>query len=147
MAFCTQCGQQMGPADAFCGHCGAPQGPASPSGRNSDPLSNVPPNVVATLCYVPVAGSLACLYALVGERFRLDRKTRFHGFQGLYLFVAWLLLDWAITPILRLGFLSGLLHVALVVTGLFMMIRTHRNEDVHLPIFGDLAERSLTEQP
>lgn len=101
---------------------------------------------------MPVAGWLAAVYVLAAQRFAGDRTTRFHAFQGLYLFVAWLILDWGVMP----GFgwsgghvrvsLSGILKFAILGVGIFMMVKTHNREDFRLPLIGDLAERSVSEQ-
>ena len=85
---------------------------------------------------------------LAGERFRHDYNVRFHAFQGLYLFVAWLVLDWAIGPMFGGGWgrMATLLRVGLNILGIVMLIRTLRRHDERLPIVGDLAERSAREQ-
>jgi uncharacterized membrane protein len=152
MPFCTQCGGQVSDADQFCASCGSPQKGERPAEKTDDPLSTVKPRTVATLCYLPVAGCLACLYALAAQRFRADRSTRFHAFQGLYLFVGWLILDWWLGPIFGFrgmwGFrsMAGMMRLALVGVGIYMMVKTSQNEDVRLPLVGELAERSLAEQ-
>ena len=152
MPFCTQCGGQVNASDQYCASCGSPQKAGPPPPKRDDQLANVKSKTVATLCYLPVAGSLACLYALAAQRFRSDRNTRFHAFQGLYLFVGWLILDWWLGPMIGFGggwsfrTLTGLMRLLLLGVGIFMMIRTNQNEDVRLPIVGELAERSLAEQ-
>ena len=35
---------------------------------------------------------------LASERFRHETQVRLHAFQGLYLFVAWLMVQWVIGP-------------------------------------------------
>jgi uncharacterized membrane protein len=152
MPFCIQCGGQVNDADQFCAACGAAQKGAAPQPKTDDPFSRVKPRTVATLCYLPVAGCLACLYGLAAQRFRTDRSTRFHAFQGLYLFVGWLILDWWLGPMIGFrgmwGFrsIAGIMRIILLGIGVYMMIKTSQNEDVRLPIVGQLAERSLAEQ-
>jgi uncharacterized membrane protein len=152
MPFCTQCGGQVSDADQYCAACGTSQKNAQSAPKASDPLSKVKSSTVATLCYLPVAGSLACLYALAAQRFRSDRNTRFHAFQGLYLFVGWLILDWWLGPMFGFGgawslrTLTGMMRLLLLGVGIYMMIKTSQNEVVRLPIVGELAERSLAEQ-
>src|SRR4051812_33859327 len=100
MPFCTTCGNQVGSADIFCGKCGARQreGAAPPRSRsNAEFLENLSPRTASLLCYVPVVGWIACIVALAVPRFQHDRIVRFHAFQGLYLFVVWLIVDWVVS--------------------------------------------------
>ena len=72
------------------------------------------------------------------------------------MFVAWLIVDWVISPFLSAsGFLLGLpfhrvganlLQLAIFAAWIFMMIKVSHNENYKLPILGDLAERSVSEQ-
>ncbi|HEY1220213.1 MAG TPA: zinc-ribbon domain-containing protein, partial [Bryobacteraceae bacterium] len=85
MAFCTQCGTQVGDTDVFCAQCGAPQRGArgAPAGAQAAPPFPPPPGAagfapppysarprrphkefladttddhVAGLCYIPIVG-------------------------------------------------------------------------------------------
>lgn len=169
MPYCCQCGKPVGPADRYCGGCGASQ-PTPPggfppppphTGPQQDPFERITPRTSSILCYVPWFGWIAAIIALSSNRFKRDLEVRFHAFQGLYLFVAWLLVDWVIGPALRFrigddgrfnfgppfaraggGILSLLIFAAWIV----MMIKASRNEHYRLPIIGDLAERSVAEQ-
>lgn len=106
------------------------------------------PQAAAILSYLPWLGWIVGIYILASDRFRRDRVTRFHAYQGLYLFVAWLIVDWAIVrwfeqmpgPDLPVGFL---LHLLLIGVWIFMLIKTGRGERYSLPLVGELAERSL----
>ena len=62
------------------------------------------PRGASMLCYVPWFGWLASVWVLASERFRTERDVRFHAYQGLYLFVAWLLSHWAVGLWFRLLF-------------------------------------------
>ncbi len=150
MPFCCQCGQKVGSRDSYCGSCGARQPASSPP---ADYLHGIRPRTAALLCYVPIVGWLAAILVLASARFRRDRRVRFHAFQGLYLFVAWLIVDWVIDPFFRFSpwgppfhrLLPGLLKVAVLLAWVFMMIKAARDEPYKLPIIGDLAEKSLAE--
>lgn len=104
------------------------------------------------LCYIPVVGWIPAIVVLASQKFRGDRIVRFHAFQGLYIFVAWLIVDWGLIP--SIGFPAGfgwiklksLLKGLLLALWIFMIIKTSQREDFRLPIFGDLAERSIAEQ-
>ncbi len=156
MAFCVQCGNRVGDADPFCGKCGVRQKATSGAARPAaDPFSGVSGHTASLLCYVPWVGWIAAIVVLASDRFRQDAKVRFHAFQGLYVFVAWLMVEWVIKPILdvtdgfgmpfqRLG--AHLLQLLIFVAWIFMMIKVSHDESYKLPVIGDLAERSVSEQ-
>src|SRR5262245_49950697 len=108
MPFCTNCGNQVGDKDSFCARCGTKQGARAPSAGSGDILRDVSPRTAATLCYVPLVGWLASIVVLASPRFLRERTTRFHAFQGLYLFVAWLLVEMVASPLVHIGELRGL---------------------------------------
>lgn len=161
MPFCTKCGHQAGAGDAFCANCGALQtGPGAPkppragganfSGPPPDLLAGVTPRSAAILCYLPAIGWIAAIFVLASRKFKENHLIRFHAFQGLYLFAAWLVVDWVIDPILRA--MPGphvpaeiLLHVLLIFVSIFMLVKASHDEAYVLPIIGELAQRSATE--
>lgn len=149
MPFCSQCGQQVGGNDAYCHHCGMRQ-PTSAAGRSAgtDPLSQLSPRTASILCYIPGLGWVASIIVLASEKFRGDRDVRFHAFQGLYLFVAWLLDGWVLRPMFSMiprMPLNSLVELALLGMSIFMMVKAAHNETYSLPIFGELAHRSVAE--
>jgi uncharacterized membrane protein len=169
MAYCVQCGQAVGGSDKFCSKCGTPQagaasGPASgrPSagystvGRVQDYWSNVSHRNAALLCYIPWVGWIAAIAVLASERFRGEKRLRFHAFQGLYLFAAWLMVEWVVTPMLvfpssAVGFpvfrsISQILHLVIVGAWIFMLMKVSQDVDYRLPVLGELADRSVHEQ-
>src|SRR6478736_1562172 len=165
MPYCVQCGQTVGGSDKFCAKCGAQQsggassGPGratSGPGRVHDFWSNISHRNPALLCYIPWVGWIAAIPVLASERFRSEKRLRFHAFQGLYLFAAWLMVEWVFTPVLTLpvsnaGFpfyrsISQLLHLVIVGAWVFMLIKVSHDQDYHLPVIGDLADRSVSEQ-
>ena len=163
MPFCTQCGSQVGGADVFCGACGAQQaatrsarppgdtGPApGAGGKQSDFLRNLTPLNASTLCYIPVVGWIPAIVFLAADRFRHDRNLRFHAFQGLYLFVLWLFVDWVFGPMTAgveaIRFVGKGMKVGLLGAWIFMLVKTSQGSDFRLPILGELADRSVSEQ-
>jgi uncharacterized membrane protein len=159
----------VGPADRYCGVCGTAQPPpaagsrpgAAPSRPPADFFGGVSSRTAAILCYVPWLGWIAAVIVLASVRFKRDLEMRFHAFQGLYLFVAWLIVDWVVTPLVRLGrdgfggfglghpFAqagAGILNLLIIAAWIVMMIKASRSEHYRLPIVGDLAERSVAEQ-
>mgnify|MGYP001391753409 CR=1 FL=1 len=135
MPFCTQCGNQVSNADMYCPRCGCLQPDADPRvNRRTSVADGIDDRTWSTLCYVPTLG--------------------FHAFQGLYLFVAALILDWGGDPLFGPLFgLSGrfpfnpakLFHLALFGIGIFMMIKTYTGHHLRLPVFGELADKSLAD--
>jgi uncharacterized membrane protein len=147
MPFCSQCGNQVDPADVFCAKCGARQPTAPPP--PADPFRSVTPRTAGILCYIPGLGWIASIVVLASERFRNDRVVRFHAFQGLYLFVAWLIEDWVLKPIFREiphFHLSGVIQAVLLGMSIFMIIKASQEEAFSLPIIGELAQKSVAEK-
>ncbi len=153
MPFCNQCGNRVGDADKFCGACGTQQPPlmTRPAAVPADPLSGVSPRTLSILCYVPVMGWIASVIVLGARRFRTDLALRFHAFQGLYIFAAWLLVDWGIQPLFNslphhVFRLDHLLQAILIGVWIFMLIKTSHGKAYSLPILGELAHRSANER-
>ncbi|MGB9609722.1 MAG: zinc-ribbon domain-containing protein [Bryobacteraceae bacterium] len=166
MPFCTKCGCQVDEAALFCPACGAPQREGAPpppgasafaghssragASRSEDFLARMSARRAALLCYVPLVGWIMSIVVLAAERFRNDRTVRFHAFQGLYLFVVWLFADWVFGPMTgyapALRFAGGMMKLAVLGLWVYMMIRVNAGDDVHLPVIGELAERSVAEQ-
>lgn len=164
MAFCTQCGTPVGEKDRYCEKCGAPQplagepasGAAPPPGASRagspDYLSGVNGRTASLLCYIPWVGWIAAIIVLAAARFRHDYNVRFNAFQGLYLFVAWLIVDWVVRPIFRWpgmpvpDVFGDLFRLAVLVIWVFMLVKVSQGETYRLPIVGELAERSVSEQ-
>jgi uncharacterized membrane protein len=152
MPFCSQCGNQVVPADLYCGRCGSKQPPASGAppvaGQQHDPFAGLNPRTASILCYIPGLGWIASIIVLASDRFRFDRTVRFHGFQGLYLFVAWLLDDLVFRPLfLRIPnlHLYSVIQAVLLGMSIFMMVKASHDEAYPLPLFGELAQKSVAE--
>jgi uncharacterized membrane protein len=152
MPFCCQCGQPVGNHDQFCAGCGTRQ--PKPQ-KSSDYLHGISPRTVSLLCYIPLVGWVVAIVALASARFRDDTRVRFNAFQGLYLFVAWLIVDWVLSPLLRIPYYPGspshrifpaLMQLAVMCAWIFMIIKTAHDEVYKLPILGELAEKSVSEQ-
>jgi uncharacterized membrane protein len=152
MPFCTQCGTRVDPTAYYCGNCGSPQPHHSspPPQLAEDLLSSVSDRTASILCYIPVFGVIPSIVFLASQKFRRNPRVRFDGFQSIYLFVTWLIVK-SVGPALTFGFLfhSGLAHLfelMLVICWIFLLVKATQQEQVHLPILGDLAARSAAEQ-
>ncbi len=157
MPFCTQCGNQVADADAFCSKCGKVQGAPgaasyqAPRYAGSDALDRLTPRTASILCYVPTIGWIAAVVVLAAQKFKGDVTTRFHAFQGLYLFAVWLMVQWVVRPIMATTSHNGMrvdkmLEGVIVLVALFMLVKTSQGEAYVLPIIGELAQRSAAEQ-
>src|ERR1035438_4299433 len=152
MPFCSQCGNQVGTA-SYCSRCGAKQpvagtAPPPPGAAVRDALAAINPRTASILCYIPGIGWIASIIVLASDRFRHDRLVRFHGFQGLYLFVAWLLDDQVLRHLLERipGFqLQHVVQAILLGMSIFMMVKAAHDEAYCLPLFGELAQKSVAE--
>ena len=153
MPFCTKCGHEARPVDRFCRKCGSPQPGGAPGAPDTGPKDgatgeSIGPRGASILCYIPWFGWLAAVWVLATDRFRSDRDVRFHAYQGLYLFVVWMLSHWAIGLWFQL-FLDDfppiwkLLELAVLGLWIFMLVKTSNGERYSLPVIGELAERSL----
>jgi uncharacterized membrane protein len=160
MPFCTQCGHQCSDSDVYCGVCGARQFAArstasasqpEPAGPPPDPLSGLSPRTASILCYIPTVGWIACVIVLAARKFKTEHEVRFHAFQGLYLFAAWLAVSWVVRPLamtLPSSFvrIDHALEALILGVSIFMMVKASHNEPYVLPIIGELAQRSASEQ-
>jgi uncharacterized membrane protein len=156
MPFCTKCGSQVASSDVFCATCGTRQtagaATAGTTTAKADPFARVSDYHAAVLCYLPFVGWIPAIIVLASARFRHSTSVRFHAWQGLYIFVVWLVIDWVVAPMLAIGpwgphrIISKLLHVALLGTWIFMLVKTVQREVFRLPIIGELAERTMAEQ-
>ncbi len=155
MPFCSNCGTVAHERDLFCAKCGGPQpiGAASgASGPRADPLAGISPRLASVLCYIPTVGWIAAVIVLASRKFRTDGAVRFHAFQGLYLFAAWLFVEWAVRPIFS-GMsepaffrVDRLLQGIIIGLWIFMIIKASHEEAYSLPVIGELAHRSAAER-
>jgi uncharacterized membrane protein len=149
MPFCSQCGKQVAPADVFCGRCGARQpGAAGAPPYPGRGLEGINGKTASILCYIPWVGWIAAIVVLASDRFRHDRPVRFHAFQGLYLFVAWLIADQVIRPLLGSVahmHIYGVIEAMLIGISIFMMVKAAHEQQYELPLFGELAQRSMAD--
>jgi uncharacterized membrane protein len=152
MPFCTNCGTQVDPGAAFCHRCGTAQ--RATARDFGDVLGGISDRTACILCYVPVFGIIPAILFLASHKFRTNYRVRFDAFQAVYLFVAWLLVNSAGPTLLFSGFPGdGLAHAAfeilkaaLVICWIFLLVKAAHEQQIRLPILGDLAARSTHEQ-
>jgi uncharacterized membrane protein len=151
VAFCTNCGAGVSGGASFCAHCGAPQ--PRPTSEYSDFLDGISDRTACILCYIPVFGVIPAIVFLASQRFRGNIRVRFNAFQAVYLFVAWLIVSSAM-PVLMLTVpgwgiehvFVGALKLLLFCCWVYLLVKAAQEQEVRLPVLGDLAARSTTEQ-
>ena len=151
MPFCTNCGTRVESHAAFCTNCGTAQ--PRQQAQFTDLLDSIGNRTASVLCYIPIFGVIPAIVFLASHKFRRNLWVRFDAFQALYLFVGWLILSSAVPTILS-GLpgwglehvLLGLIKLAVVVVWIFLLVKAAQNQQVRIPILGDLAARSAFEQ-
>ncbi len=151
MPFCSQCGHQVDARDVYCAKCGTRQPVGSSAPRGNDLFAGISPRAASVLCYIPTMGWIAAVFVLATHRFRNDRTVRFHAFQGLYLFAAWLFVQWALKPVLNelsdsFVRIDRILEGIIIGLWIFMMIKAAHEEAYALPVIGELAQKSAAER-
>jgi len=152
LPFCTNCGSSVDPHATFCHQCGTRQPRTIP--QYTDFLAGLSDHAACVLCYIPVFGVIPAIIFLASHKYRGNHRVRFDAFQALYLFLAWLLVHSAAPALLFASFpgsgiehaILGILKIVLFVCWIYLLVKAARNEQVKLPIIGDLAARSTTEQ-
>jgi len=146
MAFCQNCGSVVD--GRFCAKCGTPIGTeaGAPSGSSTVPPSGpaasaLTDNVAGALAYIPIVGIIFLLI----EPYSHNKAVRFHAFQGLFLVVAYIVVQivtstvasvlWGLDLVLRL------IHLAFVGLWLYLMYQTYLGKKIVLPIIGPIAEK------
>jgi uncharacterized membrane protein len=156
--FCTNCGNKIDSGAAYCAYCGAPQprsgmAPPGPTQQYGDFVDGISDRTASILCYIPVFGVIPAIVFLASQKFRANVRVRFNAFQSVYLFVTWLIVSSAM-PVLVLGIpgwgmehvFLGALKAVLFFSWIYLLVKATQEEQVKLPILGDLAARSTTEQ-
>ncbi|HEU4415388.1 MAG TPA: zinc-ribbon domain-containing protein [Candidatus Angelobacter sp.] len=164
MAFCAKCGAQLNEGSGFCGACGAPvagQSVTTSSGAAAAPAqagtasTGMTNNVAAMLAYVPFGiGLILSIVFLVIEPYNKNRFVRFNAFQSIFLhvgvFVLWIAFFFLsmilgfITrglSIFMMGPLMFVVWLGVLVTLVLLMIKAYGNQEMKLPIIGEMAAK------
>jgi len=151
LPFCTNCGTNIDGGASFCYHCGAPQ--PRPAVHTSEFLDSISNRTASILCYIPVFGVIPAIVFLASQKFRTNGRVRFDAFQSVYLFVTWLIISAAIPTLLFTGHgwgiesaLLALCKFAVFICWIYLLVKAAQEQQVRLPLLGDLAARSATEQ-
>ena len=97
-------------------------------------------NVAGMLAYVTI---IPAIVFLVVEPYNRNRFVRFHAFQSIFLYVAWLILHFALRMILPwvLWPLWSLIDLALFALWIVLLIKAYGGQMWKLPVIGDMAEK------
>ena len=159
MAFCPNCGSQV--EGRFCAKCGTPiaaEAPGATPGAVPPPAAPIvsaqagmTDNVASALCYLVTV--LTGILFLVLEPYNRNKTIRFHAFQSIFFFAAWIAI-WIVVSILSMtlgtlpviGWIFGALLYMVVGLGFFvvwimLMYKAYNNEKLVLPVIGPLAEK------
>ena len=134
---------------AFCATCGTPiaDGTACPKcagagGQGAAAGAGLADNVAGALAYLTI---IPAILFLVLEPFNKKRFVRFHAFQSIFFFVAWIVIDIGLTFIGHIPFLGLLLWplvgLALFVVWLVLVLKAYQGQMFKLPVIGDMAEK------
>jgi uncharacterized membrane protein len=144
--FCSNCGTQLPENMNNCPGCGKPAGaPAGTGAAPSVQAGGLTDNVAGMLAYVTI---IPAILFLVLEPYNRSRFIRFHAFQSIFLYVAWMVLWVALSfvgalPVL--GWATVLLWPLLGLGGLILWIlllmKAYGGQMWKLPVVGDLAEK------
>jgi uncharacterized membrane protein len=104
-----------------------------------------------------MAGALAYLLTvitgilfLVLEPYNRSKFVRFHAFQSIFFFAAWVAFSIVISILtyampFGLGFVVGLLSMVVwlggIIVWVLLMVKAYNHERFKLPVIGDLAEK------
>jgi len=162
---CPNCHQEVVPQATFCNHCGAPLAAAAPKTPYAQPPAYTPPptyapppvasaampeNIAAAVAYITV---IPAIVFLVLEPYNKMPLVRFHAFQSIGLFVAWIALQIVvmilgtilhIIPVLG-ALLTGILYLVvglgLFVAWILAILKASKGEWYKLPVIGDFADK------
>ncbi len=135
MAFCPTCGAQLADG-ATCSKCagGAVQSP-SPAATAAAGLTD---NLAGALAYVTI---IPAILFLVLEPYNKKRFIRFHAFQSIFVFVAWMIIGIGLSFIGFVPMLWNIVHLALVVSLVILALKAYQGQMFKVPVIGDIAEQ------
>ena len=142
MPFCATCGTQIADG-ATCPKCagGAVQGASTVAPA----AAGLTDNVAGALAYVTI---IPAIVFLVLEPFNKKRFIRFHAFQSIFFFVAWIVIDIGLAFIGHIPFLGWatvllwpLISLAGFVILLILVLKAYQGQMFKLPVIGDMAEQ------
>ncbi len=149
--FCSSCGAQMVENAAFCPSCGkavatasaAPTGAApAPAQAQPAPVSGLNDNVAGLLAYLVIPA----IIFLVVEPYNKNKFIRFHSFQGIFYWIAAVVVQAVVWAIPILGIVLGMIvWLAVVIGWIVLMIKAFQGTMFKMPFIGDFAEKQANQ--
>jgi uncharacterized membrane protein len=134
VAFCPNCGTQIADG-AACPKCAAGTPPNTVVPIVAPAGAGLTDNVAGALAYVTI---IPAIVFLVVEPFNKKSFVRFHAFQSLFFFVAWVILDIGLSFV-PVPLVWTFLRLALFVIWIILMVKAYQGQRFKLPVIGDLA--------
>jgi uncharacterized membrane protein len=142
MAFCPTCGMQLADG-ASCPKCAGGVAPGAVAAAPA--AAGLTDNVAGALAYVTI---IPAIIFLVLEPFNKKRFIRFHAFQCIFYFIAWIILDIGLAFIGHIPFLGWatlllwpLIGLVGFVIWLILVLKAYQGQMFKLPVIGDMAEQ------
>ena len=140
MAFCPTCGTQI-PDGTACPKCSI--GTAQSTSMVAPVGAGLSDNVAGALAYLTI---IPAIVFLVIEPFNKKPFVRFHAFQSIFYFIAWIAVDICLSIVGHIPFfgwavlfLWPLVSLILFVILLVLALKAYQGQMFKLPVIGDIA--------
>jgi uncharacterized membrane protein len=128
--FCARCGTEIAEG-ATCPKCAAGSAPVATGAGLED-------NVAGALAYVTI---IPAIVFLVLEPYNRKRFIRFHAFQSILFFVAWVVVGIALSILPYIPLLWTTVRVVFFVVLVIAALKAYQGQMFKLPVIGDMAEK------
>ena len=135
MAFCPSCGAQIADG-ATCSKCAG--GAVQSQSTSAPAAAGLTDNMAGALAYVTI---IPAILFLVLEPYNKKRFVRFHAFQSIFVYVAWIIIGIGLSFIGFVPMLWTIVRLALFVTLLILALKAYQGQMFKLPVIGDIAEQ------
>lgn len=135
MAFCPTCGAQIADG-ATCSKCagGTVQSPTTAVSAGA----GLADNVAGALAYVTI---IPAIIFLLLAPYNKNPFIRFHAFQSIFVYVAWMIIGIGLSFIGFVPLLWTIVRLALFVTVLILAMKAYQKQMFKLPVIGDIAQQ------
>jgi len=94
--------------------------------------------MAGALAYVTI---IPAIVFLLLEPFNKKRFVRFHAFQSIFVYIAWIIIGIGLSFIGFIPMLWTFVRLALFVTLLILALKAYQGQMFKLPVIGDIAEQ------
>ena len=121
------------------------QGGYSPHAPTQTQAGGLAPNIVGALCYLFI---LAIIF-LVIDPYNKDRFVRFHAWQSIFFFIAWVAMRiilgimFIVLPDFLVGSIGLLLNLGFFIGWIWLIYQAYQFKTEKLPVIGDLAAQQV----